>query len=178
MGNVNLKVPALEKLLDYAASGIGAVAGPMLARWKARREAEAKRIVAQGNADARAIEARGDATTAQILADAQAAAQHSLSGPIESGGGVLEFSRDGIMQRIEFQERKRQHNIVSVVHGAADNLDNGTVDDHAPDPDWTARFFDNVQDVSAEDHSHPVAVNYLPTEPDRRLAQFPYGHEI
>ena len=29
--NVNLKVPALEKLVDYTASGIGAVAGPMLA---------------------------------------------------------------------------------------------------------------------------------------------------
>ena len=29
--DVNIKVPALEKLLDYAASGIGSVAGPMLA---------------------------------------------------------------------------------------------------------------------------------------------------
>ena len=150
MVDVKLKVRALEKLLDYAASGIGAVAGPMVARWKARREAEAKRIVAQGNADARTIEARGDAATAQILADAQAAAQRALSGPIESGGGVLEFSRDGIVQRIEFQEQKRQHNIASVVYGAAANLGDGTVGDHAPDPDWTARFFDSVQDISSE----------------------------
>ena len=151
MVDIKLKVRALEKLLDYAASGIGAVAGPMVATWKARREADAKRIAAQGNADARAIEAKGDATTAQILADAQAAAQRSLSGPIESGGGVLEFSRDGIVQRIEFQEKKRQHNIASVVHGAAANLGDETVGDHAPDPDWTARFFDNVQDISSED---------------------------
>ncbi len=28
--DVNIKGPALEKLLDYAASGIGSVAGPML----------------------------------------------------------------------------------------------------------------------------------------------------
>ena len=34
MVDVNLKVPALEKLVDYAASGIGAVAGPMLAPWE------------------------------------------------------------------------------------------------------------------------------------------------
>ena len=33
----NLKVPAVDKLLDYTASGIGAVAGPMLAPWRARR---------------------------------------------------------------------------------------------------------------------------------------------
>lgn len=150
MSDLNLKVPALEKLLDYTVSGIGAVAGPMLATWKARKEAEAKRIAAQGNADARAIEAGGDAATAQILADAQAAAQRALSAPIESGGGVLEFSRDGIVQRIEFQEQKRQHNIASVVCDAAANLGDETVSAHAPDPDWTARFFDNVQDISSE----------------------------
>ena len=40
MVDVNLKVPALEKLVDYTASGIGAVAGPMLAPWKARKKAE------------------------------------------------------------------------------------------------------------------------------------------
>ena len=31
----NAMVRALEKLLDYTASGIGAVAGPMLATWRA-----------------------------------------------------------------------------------------------------------------------------------------------
>lgn len=35
--DVTIKVPALEKLLDYAASGIGSVAGPMLASLKAGR---------------------------------------------------------------------------------------------------------------------------------------------
>lgn len=151
MVDVNLKVPGLEKLLEYTANGIGAIAGPMVATWKARREVEAKRIVAQGNADARAIEARGDAATMQILAQAQAAAQRSLSAPVESGGGVLEFSRDGILQRTEFQEQKRQHNIASVVYGAAANLGDEAVGDHAPDPDWTARFFATVQDISSED---------------------------
>ena len=48
MVDVNVKVPALEKLLDYTASGIGAVAGPMLAPWKARKEAEAPAHRVQG----------------------------------------------------------------------------------------------------------------------------------
>ena len=42
MVNVNVKVAALEKLVDYTASGIGTVAGPMLAPWKARKEQAAK----------------------------------------------------------------------------------------------------------------------------------------
>lgn len=48
MTDVNVKVPALEKLLDYVASGIGAVAGPILAKWKARRNAGARVIEAEG----------------------------------------------------------------------------------------------------------------------------------
>ena len=44
MVDVNLEVPTLEKLADYAASGIGAVAVPMLAPWRARKEAEARLI--------------------------------------------------------------------------------------------------------------------------------------
>ena len=44
MVDVNLEVPAPEKLSDYAASGIGAVAEPRLAPCKARKEAEARLI--------------------------------------------------------------------------------------------------------------------------------------
>ena len=33
---------ALLKLADYVASGIGRIAGPMLARWQAEREVQAK----------------------------------------------------------------------------------------------------------------------------------------
>ena len=36
--NLSLKVPAIEKLIDYGASGVGAIAGPLLAPWKASRE--------------------------------------------------------------------------------------------------------------------------------------------
>ena len=33
--DISLRVPGFEKLVDYAASGIGSIAGPMLAPWKA-----------------------------------------------------------------------------------------------------------------------------------------------
>lgn len=151
MVDVSLKVPVLEKLLDYTASGIGAVAGPMLATWRARKGGEARRIAAKAEADARLLEATGDAGSLQTIADAQAEARRRLDVPSGSAGTMLEIRRDGITQRIEFQEKKRQQNIVSVVHGAANALGDGTVANHRPDPDWTARFFGVVQDVSSDD---------------------------
>ena len=39
--DVTLKIPALEQLLNLTASGIGSVAGPMLASWQARKLGEA-----------------------------------------------------------------------------------------------------------------------------------------
>ena len=149
--SVNVTVPALEKLLDYAASGIGAVAGPMLATWKASKEAEAKRITTQADADAQIAKAKADANTLQIIADAQLKARQSFEAVVESGHGTLEISRDSIQQRIEFQERKRLANVRSVVKYAAEELADKEVKDHDPDPDWTARLFDGVQDVSSED---------------------------
>ncbi|MYG52770.1 MAG: DUF2806 domain-containing protein [Rhodospirillaceae bacterium] len=140
MVDVNLKVPALEKLVDYAASGIGAVAGSMLAPWKARKEAEA-----------RLIEARADADSLKLIADAQAEARNSLAASARARREVLEIDRDGIRQRIEFQEGKRQANIASVILEAAAELGEKEVPAQEPDPDWTARFFDGVQDVSSED---------------------------
>ena len=58
MVDVNLKVPAIEKLLDYAASGVGAVAGPMLLPWRAHWEGKAKRISARADADVQSIRMR------------------------------------------------------------------------------------------------------------------------
>ena len=126
--------------MDYAASGIGAVAGPMLATWRARQEAKAKLIGVQAETD-----------SLRLIADAQADARRSLVGPDQMGSGMLEIGADGIAQRIEFQEKKRQANIVSVVQEAAAELGGKEVPDREPDPDWTARFFDGVKDVSSED---------------------------
>ncbi|MCY3669751.1 MAG: DUF2806 domain-containing protein [Alphaproteobacteria bacterium] len=137
---MNLKVPAIEMLLKYTASGIGAVAGPMLAPWKARREAAA-----------RLTEAEAEAGSLKLIADAQADARRALAAPDEARHGVLDIGPDGIRQRIEFQEKKRQANIAAVVQDAAAELGDKGAPEHEPDPDWTARFFDCVQDVSSED---------------------------
>ena len=148
--DVNIKVPALEKLLDYAASGIGSVAGPMLAPWKAGRDARAKLVAAQGEVEAQKILAEGRAVTMQIIAAAQADARSALVSPNAVMQGEITVS-DLVHQRIQFQEEKRQANIGSVVRNAATELGDGEVQEHEVDHDWTARFFNDVQDVSSEE---------------------------
>ena len=138
MVDINLKVPALEKLLDYCASGVGAIGGPMLARWKARTEADALRIKAQGQADA-----------IRLITDAQAEARQSFEVVPSSIQGEIDV-RNEIQARLSFQEEKRQGNIESVVGMAADELGERQVQTHDIDHDWTARFFADVQDVSSE----------------------------
>lgn len=146
-----VKVPVLGKLLDYAASGIGGVAGPMLAPWRARRETEAKLIQAQGEAEARQIEAEAHRATLPLIAEAQEAARRQLVAPDAAVLGELTIG-DTIQQRVAFQEEKRQRNIAAVVTSAANELSGvDEVPDQEPDHDWTARFFDDVQDVSSED---------------------------
>ena len=137
--NVPLTIPAIEKLVDHVASGIGSVAGPMLAPWSARREALAKEIAAAG--EARAL---------LVQANAQAEARQTLLSGDESVSGTLDIA-DRVRQRIQFQERKRQENIESVVNQAAEQLAGKTVVDDEPDHDWTARFFNRVQDVSSKE---------------------------
>ena len=61
-------------------------------------------------------------------------------------------------QRIQFQEEKRQSNIETVVRHAASELEDKHVEDHEPDHDWTARFFNDVQDVSTKEN----AAGYMP----------------
>ena len=136
---MELNVKALEKLVDYAASGIGSVAGPMLASWRARREAQAKQIAAEG-----------DANVLLIQAEAQAKARAILVSQDTDVAGELDIANT-VNQRIQFQERKRQINIASVVRQAATQLGDKEVENHEPDHDWTARFFNDIQDVSSEE---------------------------
>jgi len=140
MVEVVIKIPAIEKLIDYTASGVGAVAGPLLLPWRAYMEGKADRISTSSYASA-----------LPIIAQAQTDARKYLVAPDADVQGVVEFTGDNITQRIEFQERKRLANIRAVVESAAEELGDKEVTDHEPDPDWTARFFDCVQDVSSED---------------------------
>ena len=149
--NLSLKVPAIEKLIDYGASGIGAIAGPMLAPWRASREAKARLASARIDVEMHHIKAESEASASAIIAKARSEARRILVTPDAEVRGTLEITREDITQRIEFQERKRIANVRSVLEDAADELGDKEVADHEPDPDWTARFFDNVQDVSSED---------------------------
>ena len=129
-------VKAFPKLVEYAASGIGSVAGPMLAPWRARQEAKALGIQVQSQADA-----------LLLVANAQAEAREILESPETSIQGELSI-QETVSQRLLFQEEKRQRNILSVVAQVAEALGDETVPDEEPDHDWTSSFFGNVQDVS------------------------------
>ena len=148
--DVNIKIPALEKLVDYVASGIGSVAGSMLAPWQARREVQAKQIAAKGEAETLDIRAEGQSSALQTIATAQADARRKLIPPNIAIQGELTIA-ETVEQRIQFQEEKRQKNIGSVVRLAAAELEGKEVPDHEPDHDLIARFFNDVQDVSSEE---------------------------
>lgn len=150
--NINIKAPAIEKLVDYVASGVGAIAGPMLAPWRASREGEAKIISARKDAEAHIIQAESECESLKIIAKAQSEAKELYIGAQnEESLRTVQISRSDITQCIEFQKRKRLANIKKVVDEAADILADKKVADHEPDPDWTARFFNSVQDISSED---------------------------
>lgn len=147
--NVNVSVPFLEKLLQYAASGIGSVAGPMLAPLKARQEVKADKILALGENQIREIRAEGKAKALQIITDAQAEAQRVYQLPAVQPPEPS--MTEAVEQRILYQEEKRQRNIQEVLGKAANAATNAEVLDQEPDHDWTARFFSSVQDVSSEE---------------------------
>lgn len=153
MADLNIKIPAIEKLIEVTASGIGAVAGPVVERLMANMRAETRRIEATGEADVRrigavseadsiAIKARGHVNAVQQIGEAHDKARQPV---------VEEMSiTDEIKSRLVFQERKRQSNIYNVVSVAAEELDGKEVGDHKIDHDWAARFFFDVQDVTSE----------------------------
>ena len=152
MVDLNIKVPAIEKLLDYTASGIGAIAGSMLAPWKASRGGEAKLISARKDAEARIIQAESEGESLKIIAEAQLEAKELYIGARnEESLRTVEIIRNDLTQWIEFQERKRLANIKNVVSEAANMLTDKEIADHEPDPGWTARFFNCAQDISSED---------------------------
>jgi len=148
--NINLNSRAVEKLIDYTASGIGSTASFVFSRMMARRDAEAKLIAAEGESKAKIAEAKTQADTMRIISKAQADARSTIISSEAVVGGEVTFG-DLVEQRIQFQEQKRQSNIESVVQQAALELEDKEVQDDEVDHDWTARFFNDVQDVSSEE---------------------------
>lgn len=151
MVDINLRVPAIEKLIDYGASGVGAIAGPLLAPWRASREGKARLTGAEYDAQIRQVQAGGDAGALTIIAQAQSEARAYLLHSDSEIRATLDITREDIAQSVEFQGRKRFANARAVLEAAAEELGDKEVNDHEPDPDWTARFFDCIQDVSHGD---------------------------
>ena len=111
----------------------------MLAPWQACREADALRIATQGEAD-----------SLRIIAAAQSDARDALASNASDVRVEVDIA-ETVRQRIQFQEEKRHRNIGSVVGQTAEQLGDNEVPDQEPDHDWTARFFNYIQDVSSEE---------------------------
>ena len=138
--SVEIKIPAIEKLIDYSASGIGAIAGTVLSTWKANKFAQAKLIETHAAAD-----------SMRIISQAQAEAHSILKKTDTSASSSARMHSEGFEFRVMFQESKRQKNIENVIVRAAQELQDEQVQDHEPDHDWTARFFSSAQDISSVD---------------------------
>ena len=133
-----MNVPAIDRLIKVVASGIGRVAGPMLAPWRARREGQAEVILAKARADALLIESEAHRKARDYLVP-------------EGADNVTRLDFGALVgERVEYQEQKRLANIHAVTAKAAAMLQGKQVEDAEPDHDWTARFFNDVQDVSSE----------------------------
>ena len=132
-----MNVPAIDRLIKVVASGIGSVAGPMLAPWRARQEGQAEVILAEERAKALLIESEAHRKARDYLVPEGA---HHVA--------QLDFG-SLVRERVDYQEQKRLVNIHAVTAKAAAMLEGTQVEDAEPDHDWTARFFNDVQDVSS-----------------------------
>lgn len=153
MDDTKLLVSAIHKLIEVFASGVGAVAGPMIARSMARMRAKTRRIEATAEADALRITAKAEADSLVIKTDGHMKAVQHIAEAQEKARlpATTEISIDQeVAMRVRFQEQKRQANILDVVSMAAEELGEKEVPDHDVDHDWTARFFSDVQDVTSE----------------------------
>ena len=147
--NLNENISALLKLADYVASGIGSVAGSMLASWQAEKAVQAKLITVKGEVEATKIKAQGDVNAYQLITNAKLEAREKL---VSQDTAIKEKVAVGEMvaASMKYQGEKRLKNIESVVQLAAMELGEKDVPDIEPDHDFTARFFNDVQDVSSE----------------------------
>ena len=76
--SLTINVPAIEKLVDYVASGIGSIAGSMLAPWQARQDAKALRIQGQSQADVLLLESEAMSQAQSLLRTPETSMQGEL----------------------------------------------------------------------------------------------------
>ena len=63
----------LNKLLEIVACGLGALGGPLLAPWRARREAKARIIAARADATVLEIQVKAKVKARELAATGEAA---------------------------------------------------------------------------------------------------------
>ena len=125
---MNIRIPGIDKLVEFVLSDL---VGPKLASWKSRK-------IAEGDVEGAVIRAEGVNKVHKILKKQDA-----------DDFSELELNVD--VPYWEFQEKKRLHNMASVVEKAAGFLGDKVVPDEEPDHDWTARFFNYIKDISTEE---------------------------
>ena len=119
---------------------LSGIVGPALEPWRARRKKKAEIILAEGRADISQLEAETRAKVREILVP-----------PVAANQIELDVFQQVIAQGIQLQEAKRLRNRSAVAQQAIQELGDAEVPDHEPDHDWTARFFNYVQDISSEE---------------------------
>lgn len=126
-------------LLKYLRDGVEATIGTWMLPMRARQEAKVKRIESESQAERFKIVASGQKDALNVL----------LENTLESSISV-ELRNQNNMPVISSQGEKRQKNILDVVIEAAKILEGKETEVHDPDPDLTANFFKEVQDVSSK----------------------------
>ena len=142
-----MQIPALEKLIDVVAAGIGSIAGPLIASWAAHRHARAAIIAAKGEAEVREILAASEANASQITARAQSDVRRYLE--TDEVSRVPALTTEQFSDALQYQQERRLRNIEAITTAAAAALGDETVTDDILDPDWIARFFGEAQEVSS-----------------------------
>jgi hypothetical protein len=114
---------AVAKLIETVCDQVGLATRP----WHTRRQGQAEADLLVANADA-------GAEIAAIEAKAAVAVQNV---------------HERAAERVRKKEARRQCNIEAIANEAARHVPEAVVDE-AVDPDWTANFFEQCQDVSSE----------------------------
>lgn len=134
------EVGAVAKLVQYT---IGLLADPLLATWRAKREVEANRIRAEGQAENMEILAVGEAKAELAGREVRELAEGSQ--------GVAALIEVEIDRRVESVFQKRVDNLAQIVARAERALPPGQVPDVEPDMAWTSSFSEAAQHISDED---------------------------
>ena len=140
MADWNLIGTPLKVLAKYTKKCLEATVDPWLWNWRARR---------RGEAELTATESEIDAFYAMV--EVQTGAANLFLKGIQDSAETIEWKSEIANNLVGSQVQKRISNKVSVVRGAAAVLENSEVEDHEPDPDWTAHFSQYAQDVSSEE---------------------------